>query len=227
MVTKEINSPRRVLIGTPSYDGKLDAWYCNSLVDTIKLSAEYNIHIDAVYLSYDALVQRARNSLFEIAIEGKYDDLIFIDADVHWDPNWIFKLLSYAEPIVGGALIKKSDIEGYTIKLLDATLKWNVEKTLIEVDGVGTGFVKISKFAIEKLWEMSEKYSDTSGDNHRMVFDIEIKDGNLVSEDFVMCNKWKSLGYKIWVDPTMSLTHVGNKIYTGHFTAFLEKNGFK
>jgi len=106
---------RKVLIGTPSHDGRLDVWYVNSLVNTIRIAPNFDTHITAVYTSFDRLVQRARNSLVTIAMEENYDDIFFIDSDVEWDPQWIFKFLQYPEDVVGAALVKKDDVnEGYT-----------------------------------------------------------------------------------------------------------------
>jgi hypothetical protein len=219
---------RKVLIGTPSIDGRVDVWYCNSLVNTVKLGLLNGISIQAVYTSYDSLIQRCRNSLFKIAVEQDFDDLIFIDSDVEWQPDWIFKLLSAPEPIVGAALVKKAKNEGYTVKLVNKELKWNDSKTLIEVDGVGTGFLKISKFALNKLWEISTPYTDDNvGVENRMVFDVVIENGDLISEDYVACNKWKKLGYKVWIDPTITCNHIGNKKYEGNFEKFIEIHGYK
>ena len=131
---------RRVLIGTPSYDGRIDVWFANSLLATVKKAIEKGIFVHAIYTSYDSLIQRARNSLFKLAIEGGYDDLFFIDSDAEWEPDWFFNLLERPEPFVGGALVKKSDKEGYTVKLIDKDLKWSEDKKIIQVDGVGTGF---------------------------------------------------------------------------------------
>lgn len=216
---------RRVLIGTPSYDGRIDVWFANSLISTVKESIKRDIHVHAIYTSYDSLVQRARNSLIKLALDGGYDDLFFIDSDVEWETEWFFNLLDRPEPIVGGALIKKTDKEGYTIKLTDKELKYSQDKKIIEVDGVGTGFLKISRFALEKLWEISDEYQ-SEGESNRMVFDITVENGDLISEDFVLCNKWKKLGYKVWVDPTITCNHVGIKKFKGNFKKFIEKNGY-
>ena len=216
---------RRVLIGTPSYDGRIDVWFANSLIQTVKIAEKKGIFVHAIYTSYDSLIQRARNSLVRLALTGGYDDLFFIDSDCEWDPEWFFRLLDRPEPIIGGALVKKSEKEGYTVKLLDKQLKWNQDKTLIEVDGVGTGFMKISRFALEKLWEISDKYM-SEGEEHRMICDIKVENGDLISEDYILGNKWKSLGYKVWLDPTITLNHIGTKKFKGNFNKFIEKNGY-
>lgn len=217
---------RRVLIGTPSYDGRIDVWFANSLIETVKIAEKKGIFVHAIYTSYDSLVQRARNSLFRLALQGNYDDLFFIDSDCEWNPEWFFRLLDRPEPIVGGALIKKSENEGYTVKLTDKKLKYSNDNKLIEVDGVGTGFMKVSRFALEKLWEISDAYT-SEGEEHRMICDIKVENGDLISEDFVIANKWKSLGYKIWLDPTITLNHIGTKKYKGNFNNFIKKLGYE
>ena len=216
---------RRVLIGTPSYDGRIDVWFANSLVQTVKMAEKKGIFVHAIYTSYDSLVQRARNSLIKLAIDGGYDDLFFIDSDTEWEPEWFFNLLERPEPIVGGALIKKTDKEGYTVKLVDKKLKYSEDKKILEVDGVGTGFMKVSKFAFDKLWETSDEYT-SEGEKHRMVFDIKVENGDLISEDYVLCNKWTALGYKVWLDPTITCNHIGIKKFKGNFENFIKKNGY-
>jgi glycosyltransferase involved in cell wall biosynthesis len=216
---------RRVLIGTPSYDGRIDVWFANSLVATVKQAEKKGIFVHAIYTSYDSLIQRARNSLVRLALTGGYDDLFFIDSDCEWEPDWFFRLLDRPEPIVGGALVKKSDKEGYTVKLVDKQLKWSEDKKLIQVDGVGTGFMKISRFALEKLWEISDPYM-SEGEEHRMICDIKVENGDLISEDYILGNKWKSLGYKVWLDPTITLNHIGTKKFKGNFNQFIQKNGY-
>jgi len=216
---------KKVLIGTPSYDGRIDTWFADSLVRTVKESISRKIQVDTIYPSYDSLIQRARNDLFRMALEGQYDTLFFIDSDTEWEPEWFFRLLERPEPIVGGSLVKKSETEGYTVKITNKELKYSEDKKLLEVDGVGTGFLKVDRFALDKLWLMSEPYLHDNKDN-RMVFDIKIENGDLISEDYIMCSKWRSLGYKVWLDPTITCNHNGVKKYKGNLQNFLKKNNY-
>jgi hypothetical protein len=85
--------------------------------------------------------------------------------------------------------------------------------------------MRITKFALEKLWEMSTIY-DSEGQEHRMVCDIQVENGDLISEDFIICKKWQSLGYKTWIDPTITINHIGTKKYVGDFASFLTKLGY-
>ncbi len=212
---------RKVLIGTPAHDGRVDVWYCNSLVNTIKISHHFNTVIHPIYMSYDSLVQRARNDLVRLALEEKFDDLIFMDSDQEWNPEWIFKLLEYKEDVIGGTVVKKSDKPVFNVKALKSGLK--LEKNgLMEVEAIGTGFMKISRRALEKVWDSSEEYMN-EGKKCRMVFDVQLVDGELVSEDNVFCRKWRKLGEKVYIDPSMTCNHIGAKKYSGNFLAFLKQ----
>jgi hypothetical protein len=209
---------RKVLIGTPAHDGRVDVWYCNSLVNTIKLAAQQNIQIDPVYLSYDSLIQRARNDLVRLALEEGYDDLIFIDSDQEWNPAWIFELLNHDVDVIGGTVVKKTDQEIlFNVKALPEGLIMAYGK--IEVVCVGTGFMRISRKALQTVWDMSAEYKN-EGRVCRMVFDVIVKDGELISEDNVFCNKWRSTGGQVFIDPTMTCNHIGTKKYSGNFMHF-------
>ena len=215
--------PRKVLIGTPSYDGKVDVWYANSLVNTIRMSYEKDIVIVPVYMAYDSLVQRARNDLVKLAIEEDFDDLIFIDADQEWDPAWVFKLLDSDKDVVAGTVVKKSDEVSFNVKALKEGMKTE-EDGLIEVDCVGTGFMRISKSALKQVWDVSTEYKN-EGKTCRMVFDIKIENGDLVSEDNVFCKKWHDLGGKVYIDPNMTCNHIGVKKYGGNFMEYIKAIG--
>ena len=212
---------RKVLIGTPAHDGRVDVWYCNSLVNTIKMAPHFDTLIQPVYMSYDSLVQRARNDLVRLALEEQFDDLIFIDSDQEWNPEWVFKLLEYKEEVIGATVVKKSDQPMFNVKALKTGLKQE-KNGLMEVEAIGTGFLKISKSALEAVWEKSPEYIN-EGKKCRMVFDVQLVDGELVSEDNVFCRKWRSMGKKVYIDPTMTCNHIGAKKYQGNFMQFVSK----
>jgi hypothetical protein len=92
----------------------------------------------------------------------------------------------------------------------------------MQVEGIGTGFLKLSRKALLTLWEKSSIYWNEGAQN-RMVFDIGIVEGNLMSEDRMMCKKLTDLGFKIWLNPSMCCKHIGVKIYEGNFLDYLSR----
>ena len=163
------DQPRKVLIATPAHDGRLDVWYTTSLVNTIRVAQANDIFVHPVFMSYDALVQRARNDLIRLAVEGEYDDLIFIDSDMEWNPMWIMSLLERQEDVVGGTTRKKTDdAEVYVVKASDLTVH---DSGLIKAEALGTGFVRLSRKAFLALWDSSPAYQN-EGRECRMVCDV-------------------------------------------------------
>lgn len=211
---------RKVLVATPCYDGRIDVWYADSMTNSVRIAQNKGIYLHPVYLSYDALIQRARNDLIRLAVQENYDDMVWIDSDLSWEPQWIMELLDRPEDVVGGTYRKKTDDqELYTVKTKDLTVHPN---GLIKLEGIGTGFVKLSRKAFKALWDASPEYVN-EGKIGRMICDVQIIDGQLISEDNVMCNKLLSLGFDIWLDPKMTCDHIGNKKFCGNFASYSDK----
>lgn len=211
---------RKVLIATPAYDGRLDVWYTNSLVNTIRVAQASGVYVHPVFMSYDALIQRARNDLFGLAVAGEYDDMIFIDSDMEWNPMWVMDLLARPEDVVGGTARKKTDdAEIYVAKTKDLSVH---ENGLIKCEGLGTGFVKLSRKAVTALWDASPEYQN-EGRTCRMVCDVQVVDGQLFSEDTVLFKKLAALGFDCWLDPRMTCAHIGTKKFVGNFAAYLQR----
>lgn len=213
------------MIGTPCYDGRIDVWYVNSLVNTIKMASDRGIEITPIWVSFDALIQRARNDTIQIAITGDYDDLIWIDSDIEWEPEHFFKLLDYTQDVVGGTYRKKGDKEEYVLRKLSTTI--DPASGLLEVSGLGTGFVKMSKRAIQYLWNSSAPYIDPKDNKERrMVFDVVLKDMDLVSEDITAFFKLIDGGFNIWLDTSITCNHTGPYKFKGDFVTWF-KNGMR
>lgn len=208
---------RKVMIGTPCYDGRIDVWYANSLMTTVKMSKEKGVEITPMWVSFDALIQRARNDTVQIALEMGMDDLIWIDSDIEWNPEWFYKLLEYPEDIVGGTYRKKGDIEQYVLRQTKKR-PINQQTGLVEVDGLGTGFVKMSRASLQWLWDNSPEYVDPKdGKERRMIFDVVIENGDMVSEDIHMFNTLTRGGFKVYMDTAMTCNHIGPYKFKGDF----------
>lgn len=215
------------MIGTPCYSGQVDVWYVNALMNTIKMAIERDIEIIPMWVSFDALLQRARNDTIHVALEAGVDDLVWIDSDIEWQPEQFFKLLDYPVDVVGGTYRKKGDKEEYVIRQLHKNPQDPITK-LIEVDGLGTGFVKFSKVAMQHLWNVSKSYTDSKDDKERrMIFDVVIQNvggvDQMISEDIHAFNKLKDGGFQIWLDQEITCNHIGSYKFTGDFEKWYNK----
>jgi len=211
------------MLGTPAYDGRVDVGYTFSLVKSIQACAAYGIALHPVWWPGEALIQHARNMLVGLAVEGGVDDLIFVDSDEEWEPDHILALLSHPVDVVGAAVRKRTDeVEAYNVRSKTANIPVDIKTGLWLVDGIGTGFLRLSRRALTALFQNSEPY-DHSGTKCRMVFDVGVVNGRLVGEDICMCDKLTALGFKIHVDPSFTITHVGTKKFKGCIQTYVEK----
>lgn len=204
---------RNVIIGTPSYDGRVEVLYVNSLIETLNMRPQ-NMQIFPIFIPNDALVQRARNDLFKFAVTAfngdGVDDLVFIDADIFWNAKDFYRLLDHEVDMVGGLYRQKNDKNQILVYKEKKDTKAD-ENGLLEVNGIGCGFLRISRKAIKKLWNSSQAYNNGDSSS-KAVFEVLIDDKEeLISEDIVMCRKWLKLEGKIFADTKITCGHIGPK----------------
>lgn len=218
---------RRVLIGTPSYDGRVEVLYTHCLLNTVRLGMQRGVDLRELFLCYEAIIQNLRNDIVAAAIKNDFDDLIFIDSDQAWDPEWVFKLLAYPVDCVGGTVRKKTDqAELYNVRTANIfNLKQASVPGLLTADdlALGTGFLRLSKRALRALWDSSEAYSVFGKEEARWIFDIRPENGVLVGEDTKVSDKLRLLGIPTHLDPAMTCDHVGVKRYQGNFQNYLAR----
>lgn len=220
---------RRVLIGTPAYTWSLDVRYTDALLRTLRLCLEQGIDMRWMFPPGDAIVQNACNELIAIAREKGFDDLIIIGSDQDWQPEWIPKLLSYDVDCVAGPVKKKTDEkERYNVRAPQGA-----DSFVFRPDGlmtapdmtVGTGFMRLSRRAMDVLWDAAPKYKIVGGQDSELawIFDVRPVNGALVGEDIFMCMTLRKQGIEIWLDPTMDGGHIGQKRFHGNFLSWLER----
>ena len=217
------NVRRRVAIATPVKNiyAAISPLYNESLADTIKIGQANNIDIFPLYQD-DSLIQRARNYLMSIVVKFNLDDLVWIDADMGWNPKDFFKLLSCPVDVVGGTYRKGTMEEAYTVQVYGDTIKTDPKIGLLIVDGLGTGFLRFSKQAFMALWDASKPYTDGKNSS-RWCFELTDENGELAGEDIGVCHKLEKLGFKIYLDPNIVLAHVRPFIFKGSFADWLKK----
>ncbi len=216
-------TPRRVMLATPAHDWRADVRFFDSVLRTVKLCAEHGIEIIPVFLPGDALVQKARNDLVRMAIEASVDDIFFIDSDQFWEPEWVLRLLQYPVDVVGAPVRKKADDkEVYNVKANGPFIPVDEATGLWLPLAVGTGFLRLSRDALEAAWLASDEYTNPDGSAGRMVFDVRVLEGKLYGEDTILCGKLADAGFPIYLDPTFTVPHVGMKVYEGDFVAYIE-----
>jgi len=209
---------RKVLILTPAGDGRVDVRYVDSLVRTLRAAPE-GVAVDFLFIAHDALVQRARNDLLVAAMSPEIDDVVFIDADEAWAPKWFYDLLEHKVDVVGLPVVKKSDVEQYNVKCVSFKPEIRPDG-LMQVDGVGAGFLRLTRKALKYVWDNTPKYVE-NGIEKRMAFNVSVVDEELVGEDISFCKILAPLG--VYIDARYTIPHIGHKVYAGKFDTWLSR----
>ena len=99
----QANETPCLYILTPCYGGVCYTSYTRSIMNTVEKLKQYNIDIHVEFCNSDSLVSRARNNLIAKAMSNpKTTHIMFIDADITWNPDDIIKLLISNKDLCGG-----------------------------------------------------------------------------------------------------------------------------
>ncbi len=214
------------MIGSPVHDFRVNVRFCHAIADTRVEGVRRGMDVQDFYIGGDSLVQNARNDIVRQALVSGYDDLIFIDADQDWEPEWVFRLLSYPVDCVGAPVRKKADDrELYNIRLPSGipSFRGHPGHKILTAPGmsVGTGFIRFSRKALQALWDTSEAYRVMGKEEARWIFDVRPVNGLLVGEDTLVSAKLNKVGIDVWIDPEMNPGHMGEKRWEGNFLAYI------
>jgi hypothetical protein len=83
---------RKIFIATPMYGGMCTGQYCKSSADLAILSSKYGMDVRFFYLYNESLITRARNYLVDEFLRSDCTHLMFIDADIGFDPDDVIAL---------------------------------------------------------------------------------------------------------------------------------------
>jgi|TARA_R110002074_G_scaffold162277_1_gene320811 hypothetical protein len=103
---------RKIMIATPMYGGMCGGQYTRAMIEFQKVCSEYEIQTEFFFLFNESLITRARNYCVDEFMRSDYTHLMFIDADIGFNPHDVLALAAIADPdtdkdIVCGAYPKK------------------------------------------------------------------------------------------------------------------------
>ena len=201
-----------ITIATP-HSGHFAPQYVTSIVQTL-LDAPSGFE----WLAYEGCyVHSLRNLLMQ---NCRGDFILFIDSDMAWKSQNIVSLIKAEKHIIGGLYYKRRFPYSPVVYVYDGTKgQFNglasVPPRLFQCDGIGTGFLMISRKVINHFLE--EEFKADWG----LPFDpIKVEapgdcGSYYMGEDLSFCAKAKQLGYEIWCDPEKVITHIGSQEVRG------------
>jgi hypothetical protein len=210
----------RVHICMPCYGGQLTESTFMSYIKWANTCRQLGIDWTMETMTNESLISRARNTLTAKFLHNKESThLMFIDADIGFEPWHILVMLNRDVDVIGGL---------YPMKSLP--IKWCVNgfegaeegaDGLQEVSKTGTGFMLIKRHVFEKLdaHPATKPFINDIGlptelnPYMKTYFDTAVRENRYYSEDWTFCENWRDLGGKVWVDKRVLLKHTGTYVF--------------
>jgi hypothetical protein len=218
---------RKIMLGLPTYDFKVTAKLAISLASFCVQAQRHGVDIQICNISGCSVVSRVRNLIAKDFLDSDCTDLMFIDSDINFEAEDIFRLMAWnSDPkkgIVAGIPVARKKGKVY-ISTLDTDEDENIFMNymgLVKAKRVATAFMMIRREVFEKLRDSHPEwvYHDEKkvGDEVIAFFDFALKEGQYIGEDFLFCDRARELGYEVWIDPTIKLGHMGMEEFAGAF----------
>lgn len=218
--------PKSVFIACPMGDSKSYGTTTSSLARLCALLDREGWEWGLGHLPGNSLIDQARNLLLKSFLDGDWEDLLWIDSDVGFEPEEVIRLIKRPPKVVGGIYPAKTEQERYPVKLVEPH---NWDGDLVEALYLPGGMTRIKRSVI---LDLIERYGEdlecvyTFGDKEISVYHMyrtgQSENGGYCGEDVSFSNALRMSGYKLWVDPDMNLTHTGPYTWKGNYKQYLE-----
>jgi hypothetical protein len=221
-----------IMCATPSYTGQVETDYANALAVASMHLALRGYLLNPRFASGFSLVEYARNWLVAEFLSIKdATHLMWIDSDLFFQPDAIFRLLQRDLPVVCGVYTTKTDDLEKCI--YPYTALGPEENGLQEAERVPGGFMLMTRAAVERVCEDCEwmpiEHQGETRQSPRF-FDLLMKDGKLHGEDYIACARLRAAGFKIFVETDISFKHYGRKAWPANLARTLQaerESGFE
>ena len=215
---------QKVFLATPSYDSP-DASYTFSISRSREALSAAGIQSAYYLLQGNCHVDDSRNAIVRDFLSSDCTELIFLDADVSWEPEALVALCGYDRDLVGGVYPFRRDTpdDSMPVRMLGMGPNDVDEDGLLEVEGLPTGFMKIKRTVLERMAATARHFVKDEGDPYPVLFERDYFGGGRRGGDIRFCMIWREMGGKVYAAPEMRLGHCGKAVIQGTYGASLRR----
>lgn len=213
-----------VFIGIPAY-GPFPALTVSAIANTLLACGQAGVDAQ-LCIEQRGIVTMARDQVLDSFLRSGKQKLFWIDSDMVWEPDSFLRLvaLSTTRDVVCAAYPSKKD--GETEFQVSGTGKAETPDPygIFEISGLGLGFTIVDRSVCEAVAGTAPLATDEiSGRTMAAVFRVDVVNGRRRGEDIAFFADIRGHGYKVWLDPTIRLGHVGTKCWTGRMLDYQER----
>ena len=232
----------RVYIATPCYD-MMRVETTVSLIDTFSTLGRSGIECKFKSVK-TSLVTHGRNLLTCGFLDSGFDYMLFVDADVEFQPEAVARMLVPKKDIICTPYRVKEEKVKYAVKFKDSNDIRIEPFDLVEIDEGPAGLMIIKRVVFERLMDKHPELKINFDEPTRMKMNKEIgaiedaidrymynfwdttfrlNTGEWKGEDLAFCNRATGAGFKIYANLDSGTTHHGSWGFQGKFGDSLVK----
>jgi hypothetical protein len=224
---------KKVFIAVPAFGQNVNSHTTASLVALVRELCARGMFGGFASLSWPDIVD-LRNVFLSVWYDGiKASHLLFVDADMQFEPELVLDMLLADKPLIGALYPRKSFPLSWVGSPLDPPAE--PEGNLLEIESLGCGVMMIRKDCIENMIEkgicqVEEDLSGTSIRNLLSSHDItrlihafdklttEDERKFQLSEDYSFCYRHRRAGGQVFAVINHKLTHLGTHQFSAKYS---------
>jgi hypothetical protein len=234
----------KIAIATPAYGDTFYTPYVRSLFLLMRAMEQRKWTPHFLAVSYADIAESRNMLLTQWYDKIDASHLLFIDADMGFEPKLISDMVEFNKPVVGVIYPKrqldldrlaKTAAKGETVDraitaahdfVVRGPARGAARGGFIQVEGCGTGILLIQRSCIDIMLQKLPEILDTSASAHvakgfsRIIraFDFITVNGTRLTEDYSFCHRWRRLcGGEIWANVAHEVVHMGMHAFKARY----------
>ena len=240
-------APLKIFIATPAHG---EMFYAPCVQSLFKLAVELERRkwsSNLAMISYADIAEGRNVLLTHWFDKTDASHLLFVDADMGFEPQLIFDMVDFDKPVVGAVYPKRQiDLDrfakaiaaGKSVEKAEAGAhefivqkpsRGTAHKGFMRVDSCGTGILLVQRACIELMLGKMPDIVDNrppsalslSKEPGRLIraFEFLTVEGMRLSEDYSFCYRWREkCGGEVWANISHEITHVGIRHFKARYS---------
>ena len=237
-----MSSKPKIYVATPCYD-MMRIETCVSLIDMFSTLGRSGIECKFKSVK-TSLVTHGRNLLTCGFLDSNFDYMLFVDADVEFQPEAVARMLVPKKDIICTPYRVKEENIKYAVKFKDPDFIKIEPFDLVEIEEGPAGLMLIKRVVFERLMDkrsdlkinfdeptrkkMNEEIGAVEDAIDRYMYNFwdttfRLDTGEWKGEDLSFCALAREAGFKIYANLDSGTTHHGSWGFQGKFGDSLKK----